>query len=270
MDNTAGPRVAPARGHGRGGAAALRRAPRLGRRGGAASTSTRESELIWLEADTIIRQESGGKKSLDDFARAFHGAPGGGPAVKTYTYDDVVATLNAVAPYDWNGFFEARVRRVAPRAPLGGIENGGWKLVYTDVQPELLRATEEQIEELRLFLVLARDRRAGRGGIGQRRGRRDPRRRAGTARRGGGRRPGHADRGRQRPALLREGACARRCAPPRPARTRSSSSSRTSRPSRRSRSTTTAASGIPHLERDASKPDLLSAIGKPLAPVSAK
>ena len=103
-----------------------------------------ESELVWLEADTIIRQKSGGKKSLDDFARAFHGAPGGGPAVKTYKYEDVVATLNAVAPYDWNGFFEARVRKVAPRAPLGGIENGGWKLVYTDVKPELIRAAEEE------------------------------------------------------------------------------------------------------------------------------
>ncbi len=103
-----------------------------------------ESELIWLEADTIIRQKSGGKKSLDDFVRAFHGAPGGGPTVKTYKYADVVATLNGVAPYDWNGFFETRVRQVAPRAPLNGIENGGWKLVYTDVRPELVRANEEQ------------------------------------------------------------------------------------------------------------------------------
>jgi predicted metalloprotease with PDZ domain len=103
-----------------------------------------ESELIWLEADTIIRQKSGGKKSLDDFARAFHGAPGGGPAVKTYKYEDVIVALNGVAPYDWNGFFETRVRRVAPRAPLNGIENGGWKLVYTDVKPELVHAAEEQ------------------------------------------------------------------------------------------------------------------------------
>jgi len=103
-----------------------------------------EGELVWLEADTIIRQKTGGKKSLDDFARAFHGAPGGGPAVRTYTYADLVAALNAVAPYDWDAFFEARVRRVAPRAPLGGIENGGWKLVYTDVKPELVRAGEEE------------------------------------------------------------------------------------------------------------------------------
>jgi predicted metalloprotease with PDZ domain len=103
-----------------------------------------ESELIWLEADVLIRQKSSGKKSLDDFARAFHGAPGGGPAVKTYTYADVISALDSVLPYDWNGFFEQRVRRVAPRAPLGGIENGGWKLVYTDVKPELVLAAEEE------------------------------------------------------------------------------------------------------------------------------
>ena len=103
-----------------------------------------ESELIWLEADTIIRQASGGRKSLDDFARAFHGAPGGAPAVRTYKLEDVVAALNAIAPYDWAGFFRARIGDVAPRAPLGGIQNGGWKLVYTDVEPELTRAAEEQ------------------------------------------------------------------------------------------------------------------------------
>jgi predicted metalloprotease with PDZ domain len=102
-----------------------------------------ESELIWLEADTVIRQKSGGKKSLDDFVRAFHGAPGGGPAVKTYAFEDVVAALNGVAPHDWAGFLRERIWKVAPRAPLTGIENGGWKLVYTDVKPELTRAVEE-------------------------------------------------------------------------------------------------------------------------------
>ena len=103
-----------------------------------------ESELVWLEADTIIRQKSNGQKSLDDFVRAFHGAPGGPPSVKTYTFEDVVAAMNAVVPYDWAGFFRARVMDVAPRAPLGGIENGGWKLVYTGVEPELTKAGEEE------------------------------------------------------------------------------------------------------------------------------
>jgi predicted metalloprotease with PDZ domain len=102
-----------------------------------------ESELIWLEADTLIRQKSGGKRSLDDFVHSFHGAPGGAPAVKTYVFDDVAAALNAVVPYDWAGFLRERIWKIQPHAPFGGIENGGWKLVYNDVEPELTKAAEE-------------------------------------------------------------------------------------------------------------------------------
>ncbi len=101
-----------------------------------------ESELIWLEADSIIRQQTQGRKSLDDFCRAFEGPPSGPPAMKPYTLDDVVTALNQLAAYDWRGFFQARVFDVAPRAPLGGIERGGWRLVYNDTLNELLQAGE--------------------------------------------------------------------------------------------------------------------------------
>src|SRR5262249_56902232 len=84
-----------------------------------------ESELIWLEADTLIRQKTGGKRSLDDFVHTFHGAPGGVSAVKTYVFDDVAAALNTVVPYDWAGFLRDRIWKIQPRAPLGGLENGG-------------------------------------------------------------------------------------------------------------------------------------------------
>jgi predicted metalloprotease with PDZ domain len=91
-----------------------------------------EGSLIWLEADVLIRQRSNGKLSLDDFCRRFHGGQDTGPAVKSYTFDDVVNTLNEVTPYDWRSFLNARVNAVNPHAPMGGITNGGWKLVYTD------------------------------------------------------------------------------------------------------------------------------------------
>lgn len=93
-----------------------------------------ESWLIWLEADTIIRKQTGGKKSLDDFCRSFHGAPSTGPKLVPYTYEDVVAAMNAITPYDWNKFFRDRLDYVGPRAPLGGIEGSGWKLIYNDSQ----------------------------------------------------------------------------------------------------------------------------------------
>jgi len=101
-----------------------------------------ESTLIWLEADTIIRRETRGKKSLDDFCRKFHGGENTGPKVVPYTFEDVVAGMNAVVPYDWREFFTERLRSHGPDAPLGGLENSGWKVVFTDIPNEHEKAEE--------------------------------------------------------------------------------------------------------------------------------
>jgi predicted metalloprotease with PDZ domain len=101
-----------------------------------------EDVLNWLWADTIIRQQTHGQKSLDDFCRIFHGPPSGPPQVKTYTFDDIVSTLNQVAPYDWRGFWTERLSNHGPGAPLGGIEGSGWKLVYDDTRSPLVKALE--------------------------------------------------------------------------------------------------------------------------------
>ena len=102
-----------------------------------------EGALIWLEADTIIRARSMGKRSLDDFVRSFFGGRNSGPEVKTYTFDDVVSALNQVQAYDWRGFLNDRVRKVAERAPLEGIVNSGWKLVYNDQQNAISKLIEQ-------------------------------------------------------------------------------------------------------------------------------
>lgn len=91
-----------------------------------------EGDLIWLEVDATIRQQTHGQRSLNDFCRAFHGGESGPPKVAPYTFDDVVRGLNAVTPYDWAGLLHERVSSTAEHAPLGGIERGGWKLVYND------------------------------------------------------------------------------------------------------------------------------------------
>jgi predicted metalloprotease with PDZ domain len=97
-----------------------------------------EDTLNWLWVDVIIRQQSKGKKSIDDFCLLFHGAPSTGPALKTYTFDDVVNALNQVAPYDWRGFWTERLTTHAPHAPLGGIDGSGWKVVYDETPSEML------------------------------------------------------------------------------------------------------------------------------------
>jgi predicted metalloprotease with PDZ domain len=92
-----------------------------------------EGQLVWLDADTLIRKMTNNQKSLDDFQRIFLGKGGNtGPLIITYTFDELVRDLNEVAPYDWATFLHDRVDRINPRADLAGIERGGYKLVYTD------------------------------------------------------------------------------------------------------------------------------------------
>jgi predicted metalloprotease with PDZ domain len=92
-----------------------------------------EGELVWLDADTLIRQKTDGKKSLNDFEHIFLGKGGNtGPLIVTYTFDELVADLNQVMPYDWATFLRDRVDKINPRADLDGIERGGYKLVYKD------------------------------------------------------------------------------------------------------------------------------------------
>ena len=96
-----------------------------------------EGDLIWLEVATIINRESHGQKSIDDFCHLFHGGANDGPQLKTYTFEELLSALNSIAPYDWAGYFHEKLTSTSPDAPVGGIENGGWKVVYTD-QPSKL------------------------------------------------------------------------------------------------------------------------------------
>jgi predicted metalloprotease with PDZ domain len=103
-----------------------------------------EGQLIWLDADTLIRDLSGDTRSLDDFARAFFGAEDGRVEPLPYTFEDVVATLNAVQPYDWATFLRTRLEGHGPDAPLDGLARAGWKLVYTDKPTDWVRAADER------------------------------------------------------------------------------------------------------------------------------
>ena len=92
-----------------------------------------EGQLLWLDADTLIRKMTDGKKSLDDFQKIFLGKGGNtGPQIVPYTFDELVADLNQVVAYDWAGFLRDRVYKINPRADLAGLERGGYKLVYRD------------------------------------------------------------------------------------------------------------------------------------------
>ena len=101
-----------------------------------------EGLLVWLDADTLIRERTNGGKSLDDFARAFFGIHDGSWVPVTYTRDDVVAALNAVLENDWAGFFGQRIDEAGAEPPLDGLRRGGYRLVFKDERSEFQRETE--------------------------------------------------------------------------------------------------------------------------------
>ncbi len=103
-----------------------------------------EGQLIWLDVDRIIRVQSGGKRSIDDFAKLFFGVRDRDYGELTYTLDDIVRTLNEVQPYDWRGYLQRKVYDLAPEAPLEGITKGGYNLIYTPEPTDWIKSADKK------------------------------------------------------------------------------------------------------------------------------
>jgi predicted metalloprotease with PDZ domain len=116
-----------------------------------------EGQLIWLDADTLIRERTQGKRSLDDFAKSFFSIDDGSFTTVTYTFDDVVKALNAVEPYDWRAFLRERLDGVAKPAPLEGLRRGGYKLDFTDTPNDTLKASDDHRKRVSLLFSIGVD-----------------------------------------------------------------------------------------------------------------
>jgi predicted metalloprotease with PDZ domain len=113
-----------------------------------------EGELLWLDVDATLRRLTKDEKSMNDFCKIFHGGPGGEPALKTYTFEDVVATLNGLAPYDWAGFLRTRLDQTSTKTPIEALENSGWKLVYNEQPNEMQLNSEATGKSISLSLSM--------------------------------------------------------------------------------------------------------------------
>ena len=113
-----------------------------------------EGVLLWLDVDTKLRELTREQRSLDDFARAFFGTKDKSYDVITYTFDDVVAALNGVAPYDWKAFLRERLDGHGPGAPLDGLTRSGWKLVYREEQSTFLKSLDDRSRTVNLGFSL--------------------------------------------------------------------------------------------------------------------
>lgn len=105
-------------------------------------------QMVWLEVDGKLRELSGDKRSLDDFAKAFFGMDNGAWDVNPYTFEDIVATLNGIAPFDWSSFLRDRIDGHGPL--IGGLASHGWKLVYNDKPNEAFSASEARSKSVNL------------------------------------------------------------------------------------------------------------------------
>ncbi|MDE2091398.1 MAG: M61 family metallopeptidase [Gammaproteobacteria bacterium] len=107
-----------------------------------------EGVLLWLDVDTLIRELSHGRRSLNDFARDFFGINNGSTVTVTYDFNDIVAALNKVQSYDWAAFLRKILDTRQYHAPLNGIARGGYRLVYTNEPSSFLQASEKVRKQL--------------------------------------------------------------------------------------------------------------------------
>jgi predicted metalloprotease with PDZ domain len=109
-----------------------------------------EGMLIWLEADNIIRTQSGGVKGMDDFARTFFGTKEGDYGQKPYDFDEIVRTLSGLVSYDWASFLRQRLSEKAANAPLAGFTNAGYRLIFTDEPTPFFKDAEKTSKDMNL------------------------------------------------------------------------------------------------------------------------
>jgi predicted metalloprotease with PDZ domain len=113
-----------------------------------------EGMLIWLEVDAMLREQTGGARGMDDFARIFFGGKDGDWSAKGFTFDEIASTLNQVSPYDWAGFLTKRLNEKLPNAPMNGLTLGSYRLTYVDEPTPFLKDAEKRGPELNLTYSL--------------------------------------------------------------------------------------------------------------------
>lgn len=111
-----------------------------------------EGDFLWLDVDDEIRHLTEDQKSITDFCRLFHGETSGEPDLKPYNFDDVVAGLNQIAPYDWAKFLRDRLDSLAPNTMDEALDNSGWKIVYNDDPNEMQDKRDKVRNEVDLQL----------------------------------------------------------------------------------------------------------------------
>jgi predicted metalloprotease with PDZ domain len=104
-----------------------------------------EGVLLWLAVEARLRERSGGRRGLDDFARAFFAGATPGAPTRTYTFEALCAALEAVVPAGWAGFLTKWLEAHDDLNTLVGLRTLGWDLAYADAPTEMFRQHETEL-----------------------------------------------------------------------------------------------------------------------------
>jgi len=104
-----------------------------------------EGVMLWLAVEARLRERSGGRRGLDDFAHAFFaGATPDAPA-RTYTFEALCAALEAVAPGDWADYLTGWLEADDKLDTSTGLKALGWDLAFSDIPTETFRQHEAEL-----------------------------------------------------------------------------------------------------------------------------
>jgi predicted metalloprotease with PDZ domain len=104
-----------------------------------------EGVMLWLDVDAILREQTRGRRGIDDFARDFFAGAGADTPARTYTFDDLCAALRRVAPFDWAGFLRRWIDGHGELNTSEGLERLGWRLTYTPQPTPTFRQNEQEL-----------------------------------------------------------------------------------------------------------------------------
>ncbi len=104
-----------------------------------------EGMLFWLEADAIIRTETQGSKSLDDFCRTFFSYSPGGIHPRPYDRVEIINGLVSLVPgFDWDGLVKRRIESSVQDFDSTVAERLGYRFFIGDKSPDIPANTFRQ------------------------------------------------------------------------------------------------------------------------------
>ena len=104
-----------------------------------------EGAIFWMEVDAILRKQTRGEKSLDDFCHRFFAVPENSrQPIKPFALEEIVSILNQIVAFDWQGLIDRRIMKPQASLSLEPLDRVGYEFTYVDDAPESVKLREKE------------------------------------------------------------------------------------------------------------------------------